>query len=161
MSQPLQRAPEPDTSEPRIMNVRAVAHTRSGHDIYLEEPDARKEPATATRLVVRGPSGEIQLKIELTADGPVLRFHEAALELQVEGNLRIESERLSLHGRSQVEIRSGGDLQQHAQGHLDASAGGRARLAGHDVRVAATRGDVGIKANDDVRVDGERIWLNR
>jgi len=63
----------------------------SGHDIYLEEPDARKEPATPTRLVVRGPSGEI----ELTADGPVLRFQEAALELQVEGNLRIESERLS------------------------------------------------------------------
>ena len=38
--------------------------------------------------------------------------------------------------------------------------GGRASLEAHDVRIQARRGDVAVKANDDVRLDGERVLLN-
>jgi hypothetical protein len=66
-----------------------------------------------------------------------------------------------LDAGSRLELRSGGDIRQSADGHHELSAGGRAKIMGRDVRVIASRGDVGIKANDDVSLDGERIWLNR
>ncbi len=130
----------------------------SGHAVRLDSAPSAEGTA---RLTVTGPKGDVQLRVELTPNGPVLHFSQAEVQINTDGAFRVNCDVLELSARSRMALRSGGDLQQRAEQLHEVSAGGRARVVGHDVRIAARRGNVELKANDDVRVDGERIWLNR
>jgi hypothetical protein len=112
---------------------------RSGRRIALASDGAED------RLVVRAPDGTVELTIRLTADGPVLVVSGAALELAATRDVTIECERFSVRARGEAEV----------------VADGSVRVEGHAARVEARRGNVEIQANDDVVVDGERIYLNR
>lgn len=61
----------------------------------------------------------------------------------------------------EVDIESAGSVRTRAGGDLEQVASKAAKLVGHEVGIVARRGDVRVRANDDVRMDGERIWLNR
>jgi uncharacterized protein (DUF2345 family) len=110
------------------------------------------EGGASDRITVRNPQGLVELSIRFTAEGPVLSFAAAAIDLTSEGEIRVDCERLSLRARKELTLTSGGDLRE--------SVAGRASLEAHDVRIEARRGDVAVKANDDVRLDGERVLLN-
>jgi len=133
--------------------------TRDGHELELVEPEVGTD--MAPRLTIRGTNGQVQLRIQLTPEGPVLQFQALDVELEAKGNLSLRAQTLTLSAQTHLELQSGGTVRHRAATHHEISAGGRASVTGHDVRVVARRGDVGIKANDDVKVDGERIWLNR
>ncbi|KYF48085.1 hypothetical protein BE04_42445 [Sorangium cellulosum] len=98
------------------------------------------------------PSGAITLSVSLTEDGPVLRFEGASLVLQAAGSLAIEAEQLQLHGRAGVSLSTDGDLTLQAAGDLHSEA----RIQ----NVTATLGDVNVRANDDVKLSGERVRVN-
>jgi hypothetical protein len=91
------------------------------------------------------------LTVRLTPEGPVLQF-DGSLMLQTSGDLAVSAERLALHGREGVAITSNGDVTLETTGDLST----KARIQ----NITATRGNVNVKANDDVRVDGERIFMN-
>jgi hypothetical protein len=113
-------------------------------------------------LVQRSPDGDlvqflsrdgvITLSVSLTENGPVLRFEGASLVLQAAGKLAIEADELVLRGRSGVALSTEGDLELRATGDLHSEA----RIQ----TISATRGDVKIRANDDVKLVGERIRMN-
>lgn len=94
------------------------------------------------RLV--GPGGAQRLEIAVTADGPVLRLH-SGLKIELAGALAIDAATVSLHGREGLTLTSGGDARLAAAGDLVARA---------------ERGEVSVRANDDVRLDGERVRMN-
>jgi len=98
------------------------------------------------------PSGTVTLSVSLTENGAVLRFEGASLVLQAAGNLAIEAEQLRLHGRTGVSLSTGGDLSLQATGDLHSEA----RIQ----NVTATLGDVNVRANDDVKLSGERVRVN-
>jgi hypothetical protein len=102
-------------------------------------------------LTLVGPSGVQALSIELTAQGPRLRM-EAGLSLAFSGELSIDAKRVAIHGREGIALTSGADAKIAASGELATSA--RAQS------ITAELGDVRVKANDDVRLDGERIRMN-
>ena len=87
----------------------------------------------AVRLV--GEDGAQPIEIEVTPAGPVLRLR-AGLAIAVDGALDLTADRLSLHGRAALSLASDGAV---------------------DIR---SGGDVAMQANDDVRLNGERIKLN-
>lgn len=91
-----------------------------------------------------GPGGAQRLEIAVTADGPVLRLH-SGLKIELSGALEINAATVSLHGREGLSLTSGADARIVAAGDLVA----RAEL-----------GDVSVRANDDVRLDGERVRMN-
>lgn len=95
-------------------------------------------------LTLLAPSGEVVFRVSLTPSGPVLRF-ESGLRIEASGALEFVGKSLALSGEDGVSIRSGGDASIVATGDLVA----RAEL-----------GDVSLRANDDVRLDGERIRMN-
>jgi hypothetical protein len=97
-------------------------------------------------------SGAIMLTVMLTEHGPVLRFEGDALTLQTAGSLAIEAEHLNLHGRRGASVTSGGELHVTAVGDLHSQA------RSHEI--LATEGDVRLRANDDVKLTGERIRMN-
>ena len=98
------------------------------------------------------PNGEVTLSVLLTKEGPVLRFEGASLVLQAAGTLAVEAERLELSGRSGLSLKTGGNLDIQAQGTITSE--------GRVQNVTATLGDVSVRANDDVKLLGERVRVN-
>ena len=113
------------------------------------------------RLVVRAPDGEVELAIRLTSEGPVLSVRGAQLELYASQTLRLSCDRLELESRSDARLDIGGDLRTIVGGARSETIMGRSETEAHAAALRARRGNVEIQANDDVRIDGERIWLNR
>lgn len=91
-----------------------------------------------------GPAGAQSLEIVITPQGPVLRLG-SGLRLELAGALQIDAERVALHGRHGVSLTSGADTTIDAARH---------------VAVTADLGEVRVKANDDLRLDGERVLMN-
>jgi hypothetical protein len=104
------------------------------------------------RIEISDSQGRVTLSIEVTDGGPVLRFEGASLRIQAAGELTLEAEELRLHGRAGLSLSSGGDASFTAQGDLL----NEARIQ----TIRARLGNVEIDANDDVRIDGERVMVN-
>jgi len=111
-----------------------------------------EDEGTRNLICLRSASGRVALTIEVTADGPILRFDGPGLAIQTSGPLAIESESIALHGRRGVSLSSGGDAAIRITGDLEISA----RMQ----KIRADLGDVEVRANDDVRLVGERVLLN-
>jgi len=113
--------------------------------IPLGEHFLHIEPAAdGHHLRLIGPTGGQSLEIIVTPQGPVLRLG-SGLRIELAGALSVDAERLALHGRNGVTLSSGGEVSIEAATHLTAKA---------------DLGDVRVKANDDLRLDGERILMN-
>ncbi|HYT93458.1 MAG TPA: hypothetical protein VEL76_32370 [Gemmataceae bacterium] len=110
---------------------------------------ARQPAGDVLRIV--GPDGRNSLTILLTPAGPVLQF-DGSLMLQASGELALSAGRLALHGREGIAITSDGDVTVQTPGDLSTTA----RIQ----NITAELGNVNIKANDDVRMNGERIKMN-
>jgi hypothetical protein len=103
-------------------------------------------------LQIVGPKGRPMVTIRVSEQGVSVELASGPVMLNVEGDLRIEAERLQLHARDQLSLTSGRDAQIFVEETLSTTAKRQA--------VTATRGDVRLVANDDVRMDGERIRMN-
>ena len=111
-------------------------------------------------LRFRAPNGECVLTIHLTDAGPVVRVAAAALEVSVPKRLSIDCEEFHLRAAGGATIDVGGDLQEHVGGSVHRVARGDSISEAQHVRVDARPGGIELRANDDVRVTGERVLLN-
>lgn len=87
-------------------------------------------------IEVRSPTGEVEVRIALTPEGPVVRLSGARLELDAIESVSIKSKSIELQAESKVSIASG-----------------------EDVRIEAAR-EVWIEADDDLVARGKVIHLN-
>lgn len=134
------------------------------YDLVLatEEPQELELRGEQRLRLERGPDGDLiqlcdargrlTLSIQVTDSGPVLRFEGQGLRIQAAGELTLEAEELRLHGRKGLNLTTGGDLALVADGDLASEA----RIQ----EIRARLGNVNIEANDDVRIDGERVMVN-
>ena len=82
----------------------------------------------------------------------IVRFEGSGLMIQAAGALAIDAERVAIHGREGLALTTNGDAQIRVAGELRTQA--RAQY------LTAELGNVAIRANDDVKLDGERIRMN-
>jgi hypothetical protein len=134
------------------------------YDLVLasEEPQELELRGEQRLRLERGPDrdliqlcdarGRLTLSIQVKDSGPVLRFEGEGLRIQAAGELTLEAEELHLHGRTGLNLTTGGDLALVADGDLASEA----RIQ----EIRAKLGNVNIAANDDVRIDGERVMVN-
>lgn len=145
-----------ESSHPEPSGSGALVERRAGpeggscspEEDLLTTPDGRAvrltRDGTDDALIISSPEGRVEMGIRFTEGGPVLHFPSAAV--------RLESPRSVLL--------SCGDFRVRARGEVDIMAESTARVEGHGVEVRSRRRDVHLKANDDVRLDGERVLLN-
>jgi len=95
---------------------------------------------------------KVCLQIILTPKGPVVELQSASLTLAAQKDIKLTCESLEIETKKELAIKSGGSIKQLAQGPIETE--------GFSQSIVARRGDVAVKANDDVRIDGERIRLN-
>jgi hypothetical protein len=119
---------------------------------------ARTQPAPTTAqagddcLRLLNSQGATSLTIRLTAAGPVVEISGGSMALNVDGDLAIAARRLLLHGHEAVAISSNADTR--------IVAGQTLVTQGRRQEITATHGDARVYANDDVKIDGERIRMN-
>lgn len=102
-------------------------------------------------LRLRAADGSTPMRIRITPEGPVLEV-DGALAVRAGGALDLEGESVRIHSRSRLLLSADGDAAFRVRGDLL----NRART--HDLR--SELGDVKIAANDDVRINGERVLVN-
>ncbi|AMM25107.1 hypothetical protein [Variovorax sp. PAMC 28711] len=110
------------------------------------------EAGAATALRVCAADGTPRLQLRIDADELVIDCLGGRTRLRVAGALAVSADSVDLSATHDLALRCGGDLTLAADGRIDARAGALA--------LDATRGDVAITANDDVRLEGERVRMN-
>ena len=108
--------------------------------------------AESSLLRIIGRDGKLSLAIHVTEDGPVVRLESSAIEIEAEGQLSLNAERVAIHGRKSLSLTSDGNVS------IDTPADVHSDARSH--KITARLGNVDIKANDDVTMDGERIRMN-
>ena len=134
------------SGDERGPEVRPGLELAGQHRIALRRDDA------LDTLELIGRDGRVVLAIEVSERGPVLRFEGAGLAIKAAGELSLEAKRLTLHAEEALALSTGGDLLLAAAGDLHSTA--RVQT------ITAELGDVRVEANDDVRIDGERVLVN-
>jgi hypothetical protein len=103
------------------------------------------------RVTLVARDGRISFSLRVTPEGPVLQF-EGGLTIEAGDSLALAGRRVAIRGAESVSIESGGDASVEVAGDLSTTA----RIQ----NIRARLGNVNVKANDDVRLRGERIRLN-
>lgn len=85
---------------------------------------------------VRGGEGQVELRILLTPEGPVLQMESVRLSLKASESIDVECKSFEVRATEAVDLHSDGGM------HLSGQA------------------DIRVNANGDVVVTGEKIFLN-
>ena len=104
-------------------------YLRDGRKLVLSENNSEQ------LVEVRNESGMLEVRIRLTAEGPVLQMESARLELKATEMVSIESAKVEIKGTETVEV-----------------SGGKIQVTGEE--------DVNVDAKGEVRVVGKMIYLN-
>lgn len=107
-----------------------------------------------------GKSGNIEVTIEMTEKGSLIKFSGAQIQLRAKEKIEINSPNVEINAEKRIDIQTNGDFHQRIQGDFHQRIQGDAFRAARVQNIHADLGDVKIKANDDLRLDGERIKLN-
>ena len=127
----------------------------SGRSIEVEPA-----PDGSERVTIRGTGGNVELEVRLTDRGPVLSFRAAEMELAAAGRMSIECDQLDVRTSSGIRQHTGGDFEQIVSGNAQSFVRGDSESTAAATRIRAVRGNVEVRANDDVRLNGERVKLN-
>jgi hypothetical protein len=86
-------------------------------------------------IEIRASSGQMELRIRMTEDGPVLQLEGVKLAVKAAETLDLECKSFKVEAES-VEIASKGEMKVSSEGEMN------------------------IESSKDVRVRGDKIWLN-
>ncbi|AUX41543.1 uncharacterized protein SOCE26_029630 [Sorangium cellulosum] len=95
------------------------------------------------RVVLVGATGRMELTLEVTETG---------------ARVVIDAEDVALRARRKVAVEC--DTFEVSARRIEARAKETATIEAEDASIRATVGDLELRANDDVKVDGERVLLN-
>ncbi len=114
----------------------------------------------ADLIEIVAPGGELCLSIRLDASGPMVEVRAASLRVATEGDLVLDCERFEVNAREDITLISAGGIAQDAHGDVVIRADGEIATEAAGQQHRARRGNVDIRANDDVMLEGERVKLN-
>ncbi|HEU4732026.1 MAG TPA: hypothetical protein VFT22_29220 [Kofleriaceae bacterium] len=94
--------------------------TSDRREIYLREGRTLSiEPAGADELVeIRSSSGQLELRIRLTEEGPVLQMESARLQLKASEAVEIASRRVEIRATETVQVASDNEIKVDAEGEV-------------------------------------------
>jgi len=112
-------------------NVERSAPLETGRRVLI------RNGSDGQTVEVRGPEGTVEVRIVITAQGPVVQLDAGRLEIMTTEDVDIQCRKFKVHAASGVEIESEGKMALRAEDDLDLEA-----------------------KQGDLRAKGETIWLN-
>ncbi len=98
-------------------------YLRDGRKLVLSEQNSEQ------LVEVRNESGMLEVRIRLTAEGPVLQMESARLQLKATEQVTIESAKVEIKGTEQLDL-SGRKIQVSSEEDLEVEATGEIRMVG-------------------------------
>ncbi|HEU4730739.1 MAG TPA: hypothetical protein VFT22_22745 [Kofleriaceae bacterium] len=94
--------------------------TSDRREIYLRDGKTLSvESSGADELVeVRSSSGQLELRIKLTEEGPVLQLESARLSLKASEVVEIESKRVEIKATEAIQLTSENEIKAEAEGEV-------------------------------------------
>jgi hypothetical protein len=83
---------------------------------------------------VRSASGMLEVRILLTAEGPVLQMESVRLQLKASEAVEIESKRVEIKGTEELAL-EGGAVKLHAEEDMKVDAEGEVRVVGKTIHL--------------------------
>ncbi len=115
-------ADEVSTAEPEtrgqqlpLQHGRHLALTVSGGDDLVE---------------IRGQGGALELRIRMTAEGPVLQMESLRLSLKAAHDVEVECANFAVRSREAMTLRADGALHVTGEADVHVDAGGEVRVTG-------------------------------
>ena len=94
--------------------------TGERREMYLREGRTlRIEDASGGELIeIRSSSGQLELRIKLTEDGPVLQMESAKLQLKATELVEIASKRVEITASETLHLKSENEIKADAEGEV-------------------------------------------
>ncbi|MEM9834985.1 MAG: hypothetical protein AAF828_00700 [Bacteroidota bacterium] len=119
----------------------------NGQRLLIQTGEAGQES-----IELLAPGGDMVLQINFTEAGSTITLSGDTLKVKAKEKVEITGPVVDIHAKDELRIRSGGDLHQIVKNDTHSVA----RIQ----NITADLGNVNIKANDFVRLNGERVHLN-
>lgn len=101
-------------------HIEEEEETSDRREVYLREGRTlRIEQAGSDELVeIRSSSGQVEVRIRLTEEGPVLQMESARLQLKASEAVEIASKRVEIRATEAVQIASKDEIKVDAEGEV-------------------------------------------
>lgn len=102
----------------------------------------------------------VQLVITIKESGLVIDINAAQLNINAAEELNLSGKKINIKATDQLNIKSAGNLVQQIDKDSLTEVGGTNKMLAAVQKITATLGEVVVKANDDIKLNGERVKLN-
>jgi hypothetical protein len=94
--------------------------TSDRREIYLKEGRTLsvEQSGTDELVEIRSSSGQVEVRIRLTEEGPVLQMESARLRLKASESVEIESKRIEIRATETVQLASKDEIKVEAEGEV-------------------------------------------
>jgi NADH dehydrogenase FAD-containing subunit len=94
--------------------------TSDRREIYLREGRTLsvQDAGTDELVEIRSSSGQVELRIKLTEEGPVLQMESARLQLRATEAVEIQSKRVEIRATETVQLVSKDEIKVEAEGEV-------------------------------------------
>src|SRR5690554_4735725 len=127
---------------------------KKGHTLAIIQNEG------ADVVQVRNAQGIPLFTIEVSEQGTNLIVSAENIQVNAKKDLSFTAENVSIKSRNETKMECGGNLIHKIMGNATTSIEGDNVQEAKTQLVKANLGDVKIKANDDVKLNGERVKLN-
>lgn len=101
-----------------------------------------------------------QLIISVKEKGLSLAINAFEINIHATDELNFSSKTIKMSASEKIEIKTDGDLEFKIEKDCNSEIGGASQSNAKTQLIRANLGNVEMKANDDVRLDGERVLFN-
>jgi hypothetical protein len=149
--------------------------TAETNDISLAEPAEKKHDLafvnfssgnlviidkTSETLKILDKNQQLQLMILISEDGVSVNVNAQQINLNASEQLNLSAKKINIVSSEQIKIKSGGNFIQEITKDVLTEIGGTNKSVAKIQKMTASLGNIELKANDDVKLDGESVKLN-
>ncbi len=109
---------------------------------------------------VRNAQGLTLFTIEITEQGTNLNIEAKNINLVAEDKLNLSANEVTIDSRKKTVLINRGDYENKIEGNCNIETMGDSLNIAKTHLIKASLGDVKLQANDDIKLNGERVKLN-
>ena len=125
---------------------------KTGETVFIDK--------AAAELKLFDKNQHLQLVISMRENGLEININASHLNINATEELNLSGKKINIEATDQLNIKTAGNLVQQIEKDALTEVGGVNKMLATVQKITATLGDVMIKANDDIKLNGERVKLN-
>ncbi|MGB1308469.1 MAG: hypothetical protein ACPG6B_06140 [Oceanihabitans sp.] len=127
---------------------------KKGHSLAIHSKNEKDV------IQVRNAQGITLFTIEVSEEGTNLNIEAENINIKANKTLQLSGENIDIKSKKDLYVKSEGNLNQFVKGNKTIETQGENIETAKTQYIKAYLGDVKLKANDDIKLNGERVKLN-